>query len=56
MALTRRDFLKVSTVGGAAASVLGFDLTPAYAEMRALKIGRADEKGYRKVSLNILGV
>ena len=43
MVTTRRDFLKVSTVGGAAAAMLGFDLAPAYAEMRALKIARASE-------------
>jgi formate dehydrogenase major subunit len=42
MAPTRRDFLKVTSVGGAAA-ILGFDLAPAYAEMRALKIARANE-------------
>ncbi len=40
---TRRDFLKVSTVGGAAASVLGFDLTPAYGQVRELKIARTTE-------------
>ncbi len=40
---TRRDFLKVSTIGGVAASVLGFDLTPAYAEVRELKIARTTE-------------
>ena len=28
---TRRDFLKLSTVGGVAVSVLGFDLAPAHA-------------------------
>lgn len=43
MSLSRRDFLKVSTVGGFAASVLGFDLTPAYAQLRQLKIERARE-------------
>ena len=43
MAPTRRDFLKLSTAGGVAASILGFDLAPAYAEMRALKIARASE-------------
>jgi formate dehydrogenase major subunit len=43
MQTNRRDFLKVATLGGAAASVLGFDLKPAYAEMRALKIDRATE-------------
>jgi formate dehydrogenase major subunit len=40
---TRRAFLKVSTIGGVAASVLGFDLTPAYAEVRELKIARTTE-------------
>ena len=43
MATTRRDFLKISTVGGVAAAVLGFDLAPAYAQLRALKIARATE-------------
>jgi formate dehydrogenase major subunit len=39
----RREFLKVTTVGGVAASVLGFDLRPAYAEVRELKIARTTE-------------
>jgi hypothetical protein len=43
MAPTRRDFLTISSVGGAAAAMLGFDLAPADAEMRALKIARASE-------------
>jgi formate dehydrogenase major subunit len=43
MSLTRRDFLKVSTIGGAAATVFGFDLAPAYATLRELKIARATE-------------
>ena len=43
MAPTRRDFLKISSVGGTAAAMLGFDLAPAYAEMRTLKIDRASE-------------
>jgi len=43
MHLTRRDFLKVSTLGGAAATVFGFDLAPAYAQLRELKIARAAE-------------
>jgi formate dehydrogenase major subunit len=43
MNLTRRDFLKVGTIGGAAATVFGFDLTPAYAQLRELKIARATE-------------
>jgi len=43
METSRRDFLKVATIGGAAATVFGFDLAPAYAEMRELKIARATE-------------
>jgi formate dehydrogenase major subunit len=43
MTLTRRDFLKVGTIGGAAATVFGFDLAPAYAQLRELKIARATE-------------
>jgi formate dehydrogenase major subunit len=39
----RRDFLKITAVGGAAAAVFGFDLQPAYAELRRLKIARASE-------------
>src|ERR1041384_821298 len=40
---SRRDFLKLATVGGAAAAVFGFDLQPAFAELRQLKIERANE-------------
>src|SRR5262249_37449590 len=43
MISTRRDFLKVSTIGGVAASMLGFDLAPAYAQVRELKIARTTE-------------
>ena len=43
MQASRRDFLKIAAIGGGAASVLGFDLRPAYAQLRALKIGRANE-------------
>jgi formate dehydrogenase major subunit len=43
MDASRRDFLKIATVGGTAAAVFGFDLKPAYAELRTLKIGRATE-------------
>src|SRR5574340_425905 len=39
----RRDFLKISTVGGVADAVFGFDLEPAFAELRRLKIARASE-------------
>jgi formate dehydrogenase major subunit len=40
---TRREFLKIASVGGIAATVLGFDLTPAYAQMQTLKISRTTE-------------
>src|SRR5918996_5892758 len=40
---TRRQFLKATTLGGGALSVLGFDLTPALAQVRALKIARTTE-------------
>src|SRR5258708_6694001 len=40
---TRRDFLKLTTIGGAAAAVFGFDLKPAYAQLRTLKIAQASE-------------
>ena len=43
METTRRDFFKIAAVGGAAASVFGFDLKPAYAQLRELKIARATE-------------
>src|SRR6202163_4476904 len=40
---SRRDFLKLTTAGGVAAAVFGFDLQPAYAQLRELKIARASE-------------
>jgi formate dehydrogenase major subunit len=40
---SRRDFLKASAIGGVTLSVLGFDLTPAYAQVRELKIARTTE-------------
>jgi len=43
MESSRRDFLKLTAIGGAAASVFGFDLKPAYAQLRELKIARASE-------------
>jgi len=43
MLTTRRDFLKAGTIAGVAASTLGFDLTPAHAEVRELKISRTTE-------------
>src|SRR6202022_4756103 len=42
-ATSRRDFMKISAVGGVAATVFGFDLQPAYAQLRVLKIARASE-------------
>src|SRR5258708_4378203 len=39
----RRDFFKLTAIGGAAAAVFGFDLKPAYAQLRTLKIARASE-------------
>jgi formate dehydrogenase major subunit len=43
METSRRDFFKIAAVGGTAATVFGFDLAPAYAQMRVLKIARATE-------------
>jgi len=40
---TRRAFLKAATVGAAAATVFGFDLQTAYAQLKELKIARAKE-------------
>ena len=40
---SRRDFFKIAAVGGAAATVFGFDLQPAYAQLKELKIARAAE-------------
>jgi formate dehydrogenase major subunit len=43
METSRRDFFKIATLGGVAATVFGFDLAPAYAQLRELKIARATE-------------
>jgi formate dehydrogenase major subunit len=43
MQQTRRQFLKSSAIGGMAASALGFDLSPAFAQVRELKIARTTE-------------
>ncbi len=43
MELSRRTFLKGALAGGAAFSLLGFDLTPAVAQLKELKIARATE-------------
>jgi formate dehydrogenase major subunit len=43
MGSSRRDFLKLTAAGGAGLSVLGFDLSPAYAQVRELKIARTTE-------------
>jgi formate dehydrogenase major subunit len=43
MELSRRTFLRSALVGGAGFSLLGFDLTPAVAQLKELKIARATE-------------
>src|SRR5882672_572779 len=43
MELSRRNFLRGALVGGAGVSLLGFDLTPAVAQLKELKIARATE-------------
>jgi formate dehydrogenase major subunit len=43
MQLSRRTFLKSALAGGAGLSLLGFDLTPAVAQVKELKIARANE-------------
>lgn len=43
MPSSRRDFLKIAATGAGVASVLGFDLAPAYAELKELKISHASE-------------
>jgi formate dehydrogenase major subunit len=43
MELSRRTFLKSAIAGGAGISLLGFDLTPAVAQLKELKIARATE-------------
>ena len=48
MSPTRRDFLKTGVIGGVAVSVLGFDLAPAYAQVRELKL-RARRKHAQRV-------
>jgi formate dehydrogenase major subunit len=43
METSRRNFLKVAGLGGAAATMFGFVLKPVYAAVRELKISRATE-------------
>lgn len=43
MATTRREFIRNATTSGIALSVLGFDLAPALAQVRELKIARTTE-------------
>ena len=43
MEFSRRSFLKGALVGGAGFSLLGFDLKPAVAQLKELKIARASE-------------
>ena len=43
MALNRRDFFKIGVGGGAAGLLFGFDVKPALAQAKALKIARTTE-------------
>lgn len=43
METSRRNFIKIAGLGGAAATMFGFDLKPTYAAVRELKISRATE-------------
>jgi formate dehydrogenase major subunit len=43
MPTSRREFIRNATTGGIALSVLGFDLRPALAQVRELKIARTTE-------------
>ncbi len=43
MELSRRTFLRGALAGGAGFSLLGFDLTPAQAQLKELKMARATE-------------
>jgi formate dehydrogenase major subunit len=43
MGLSRREFFKVGTAGGAAAMLLGFDARPVLAQAKELKIARTTE-------------
>jgi formate dehydrogenase major subunit len=43
MSISRRTFLQRSIAGGAALSAFGFDVTPAFAQAKTLKIERTSE-------------
>ncbi len=43
MEISRRTFLKAGTLGGIGVSAFGFDLTPAYSQLREFKIARTTE-------------
>jgi anaerobic selenocysteine-containing dehydrogenase len=43
LSISRRTFLKASVAGGVGISALGFDLRPAYAAIRQLKVRNARE-------------
>jgi formate dehydrogenase major subunit len=43
MALSRREFFKIGVGGGAAGLLFGFDIQPAMAQAKALKIARTSE-------------
>jgi formate dehydrogenase major subunit len=43
MEISRRGFIQSTVLGGAAVSAFGFDVTPAYAQAKTLKISRTTE-------------
>ena len=43
MEISRRAFIQGTIIGGAAVSAFGFDVTPAYAQAKTLKISRTTE-------------
>jgi formate dehydrogenase major subunit len=43
MEISRRAFIQTSIAGGAVVSAFGFDVTPAYAQAKTLKIARTSE-------------
>jgi formate dehydrogenase major subunit len=43
MQISRRDFIQATVTGGATLSAFGFDVTPAHAQAKTLKIARTTE-------------
>src|SRR6202158_203952 len=43
MQQSRRDFFKAATVGAVCATIFGFDLQPAYAQLKEREIARASK-------------